>query len=307
MKKKLVRIVVIAVLILAGGYGGVSWYLSGLVLEFPMRSLEQDRQNRAIDSVPALGFPEPEVVSIASDGVTLKGWLFRNPAERPCGVVASHGHGSTRYGALPYARLFFRRGCHILVFDARRHGESDAPFGTYGYHERHDLVRVVDHFAAATGLERQKIGLFGSSMGAAISLQAAALIPDIAFVAGDSPYSSLERILRHRGQVMYGDVIDVLLPGATWLAELRSDVEFDEISARADAPRLTMPVFLLHSATDEYTPPDHSQRIHDAIGHDRKELHVTTWGAAHTQSLTTDPATYQALLDGFLDRHAPGF
>ena len=306
-KKRLFRLTLIATLVLGGAYAGVSWYLSSLIIEFPTRSLEQDRQSLAIENVAALGFPEPEEVSIAGDGVTLKGWLFRNPQGRSCGVVASHGYSGTRYGALPYARLFFRRGCHVLVFDARCHGESEGDFGTFGYHERHDLVRVVDHVAATLGLERENIGLFGSSMGAAISLQAAALMPEIAFVAGDSPYADLEVILRDRGEAMYGGIIHVLYPGAIWVAELRAGIEFDEISVRKDARNLAMPVFLLHSASDRFTPPDHSRRIHDAIAHDRKELHLTTWGAAHTHSLRTDPECYQALLDAFLDRHAPGF
>lgn len=306
-KKKLIWASGITVLVLLIGYLGASWYFSGLILKFPIRSLDNDRQYREFTSFADLGLPEPESVKMDGEGVTLRGWLFRNRSGKQCAVIASHGHRSTRYGALAFARMFYQRGCHTLVFDARYHGASSGEFGTYGYYERRDLVKVVDYLAAAVGLERSQIGLFGMSMGGAISLQAAALAPDVAFVVADSPYSNFVRIVRTRGNALYGSVIDVLLPGAIWFAEWRSDSDFDAISARRDAPRLTMPVYLFHSAVDEYTPPEHSQIIFDAIPHERKVLHFGQWGSEHATSHKEHPDEYRALLYAFLDRYAPGF
>ena len=308
LKKKLIIAGGVAVFLLLAGYFAVAWYVSSVFIDFSARSLEADRVRRHINGPADFGFPEePEGVSVASEGVTLAGWIFRSSPGKRCGVIVSHGHRNTRYGALPYAALFYRRGCHVLVYDVRHHGDSKSEYGTYGYYERRDLVALVDHFATATGLARREIGLYGYSLGGSVSLQAAALMPDIAFVGADAPYADLRDIVRVRGEAMYGAINSLLLPTVLWIAEWRSGADFDDVSPRRDAARIAAPVFLLHSSTDTYTPPVHSQEIYDAIEHERKELHFTTWGEDHVQSLKTNPAGYEALVYGFLDRYVPGF
>ena len=307
LKRKLLWAGAIAAGLLFIGYFAIAWYVSGVFIDFSARSLEQDRVRHHITSPADFGLPEPEPVSVKSDGVTLAGWMFRNPSDKRCGVVVSHGHINTRYGSLPYATLFYRRGCHILVYDIRHHGDSKAEYGTYGYYERHDLVKLVDHFAAATGLARREIGLYGVSLGGSVSLQAAALMPDIGFVGADAPYADIRDIARVRGDAMYGALNSLLLPTVFWIAEWRSGADFEQASAKRDAPRIAAPVFLLHSSTDSYTPPRHSREIYDAVEHERKELHMTTWGEDHTASLKTNPDGYRSFIYGFLDRYAPGF
>ena len=94
-----------------------------------------------------------------------------------------------------YAPLFWERGCDLLIFDARYHGESTGDYGTYGYYEKLDTSKAIDWFSQQVGLPPERIGLLGESYGAATALETAALRPDIAFAAADSSYRDLETII----------------------------------------------------------------------------------------------------------------
>ena len=74
-------------------------------------------------------------------------------------------------GAAP---IFWRRGCDLLLYDARGHGESSPALLSFGANERRDLKLVVDWLAKRTELPQSRIGLIGWSYGAATAIQAAA-------------------------------------------------------------------------------------------------------------------------------------
>ena len=76
----------------------------------------------------------------------------------------------------------------------------------------------------------------------------------------------------------------------------------------ADAEDIQVPVFLSHSATDEFTLPHHSQDIYDQLPDSLcKRLHLTDWGSEHAKSIDDDPATYKAQFEEFLSACIPGF
>ena len=64
---------------------------------------------------------------------------------------------------------------------------------------------------------------------------------------------------------------------------------------------------MIHSLQDDAISPAHAEAIYANVKHDRKVLHVTDWGAPHAQCMKTDPVTFKAYMDDFLDRYVPGF
>lgn len=309
MRRRWLWILVPAALVLAlllGLCGAVTYYFSSQIVAFSRPTLAEARAEYG-EAAAERGLPAPVDVSIAVEGATLSAWLFEQPGPARCGVVLSHGYRSTRYGVLKYAPLVWKRGCDVLALDARYHGDSTGAHATFGVREKRDLVAVVDWLAGRLAVPRARIGLLGESMGAAISLQAAALIPDLGFVAADSAFSDLRTILARQGEVRYGAVIGVFLPAALAVAGWRAGVDLDDAAPVRHAPRIRAPVFLLHSQDDAYTPWSHSQAIHDAIAHDRKELHAVDWDAAHGESIAVRAGEYERLFHAFLDRHTSGF
>jgi hypothetical protein len=314
MFKKILPATAIILLVI---YVGGAWFFSNIVIHFKHRTLADDRLHVEYESVADAGLPEPENVSIQAgspaDGsqdrtFEVRGWYFANPAGNDCAVVAQHGHGSTRWGVLKYAPLFWKYGCSILSVDARYHGESDGTCGTYGYHERYDLQRVIAWLQSKTGLPKNKIGLLGESMGASIAIMTAALEPELAFLAADSSYRDLHAVVYERGVREYGAaLINVMLPGTILLANWRCSFALDEVSPEKYAASLKMPVFVSHSAADKDTLPYHSEEIFRSVAHERKVLYINKWDARHARDINVNYAGYERHMDDFLERFAPDF
>ena len=188
-------------------YVGVSWL-------FSERLIAPDP--RPLGSVDAAdyGLPKPEATTVPGDGVRLAAWYFDNPRRERCAVVMLHGFGGQRAEVVAPTSIFWRRGCDLLLYDARGHGESSPALLSFGANERRDLKLVVDWLARRTELPQSRIGLIGWSYGAATAIQAAAELPEIAFVVSDSSFSSLGDITRVQAEEQFGTWAKIFVPGA---------------------------------------------------------------------------------------------
>jgi pimeloyl-ACP methyl ester carboxylesterase len=305
MKHRNLWITLIVIALIAVAYGSAAWYFSNLIIASDTESLAEAAADG--DTPADFGLPEPEAITINTGQVPLAGWYFDNPRDGECGLMFLHGFHGTRYHALNWAPIFWDRGCDILAYDHRGHGDSTPAFHTYGYHEKEDAVAALDWFADRSGLDRSQIGIFGVSYGAATALQLAPLTPEIAFVAADSAYSELTEIIDFQGREMFPTLAPLVLPVALRLAELRADFDVDAVAPERSIADITVPVLLIHSLTDEYTASTHSEDIYADSDPSRTVLHLTDWGSPHARDITTDPTAYRQLVDEFLAQFAPNF
>lgn len=305
MKHRNLWITLIVIALIAVVYGSAAWYFSNLIIASDTESLAEAAADG--DTPADFGLPEPEAITINTGQVPLAGWYFDNPRDGECGLMFLHGFHGTRYHALNWAPIFWDRGCDILAYDHRGHGDSTPAFHTYGYHEKEDAVAALDWFADRSGLDRSQIGIFGVSYGAATALQLAPLTPEIAFVAADSAYSELTEIIDFQGREMFPTLAPLVLPVALRLAELRADFDVDAVAPERSIADITVPVLLIHSLTDEYTASTHSEDIYADSDPSRTVLHLTDWGSPHARDITTDPTAYRQLVDEFLAQFAPNF
>ncbi len=314
MRRKVLGTAMLVVLLLvAGFYLWNCWYLSGAVVAFKQSTLEEihERTEPVLGpyDLDELGLPEPEDISLAVGAdIVLSGWFFENELDHDCGVVLLHGRGGARVETFMYAPLFWDRGCHLVMFDARHHGESTGEYATFGYYEKEDTLQVVDWLSRRTELETSQIGLMGVSYGAATVLQAAALEPDLAFVAAEAPFQDLPTLLGEQAEERYGALGRyVLIPTVLLFASWRADFEPAAVSPMLAARDIRAPVFLIHSLQDESIPASHSEAIYSNIAHDRKALFLTDWDAPHAQCIKTDPDAFKGYMDAFLNQYVAGF
>lgn len=227
---------------------------------------------------------------LSSSGLTLHGWRCApTTAPRRGTIVYLHGIADNRSSSAGVIRRYVPRGFDVLAYDSRRHGTSDGEVCTYGFHEKHDLRRIID--SAGGG----PVILFGTSLGAAIALQEAADDPRVSLIVGAEVFSDLRTVALERAPaVLPSWVID----RAFAIAEERGGFQIDEVSPRAAAQRIRVPVLLIHGAADRDTPPAHSQRVLDALGGTKKLLLVE--GAGHNESLRA-PAIWD-VIDQWIDR-----
>jgi pimeloyl-ACP methyl ester carboxylesterase len=215
-----------------------------------------------------------EAFAVESDGLTLRGWLFRRSGARKGLIVYLHGIGDNRRGGAALAERFVPKGWDVLAYDARGHGESGGDFCTYGVKEKRDLVRALD----AAGSPR--VVLFGSSLGGAVALQAAPLDPRIRGVIAEAPFSSLDTVVRDRAP-WFASKREV--DEALRLAGERAGFAAGDASPERAARHVTAPVLLIHGAEDDETPPAHSQRIESALAGPKRLILVE--GATHRDAL----------------------
>src|SRR6185369_1533173 len=109
-----------------------------------------------------------ETVDFDGAGVRLKGWWFHATGTRRGTVIVMHGVADNRGSTVGMAEHFLVKGYDVVAYDSRAHGESGGEACTYGYYEKQDLRRVMDRVAG------EPFVLIGTSLGAAVALQAAA-------------------------------------------------------------------------------------------------------------------------------------
>jgi pimeloyl-ACP methyl ester carboxylesterase len=306
MKSRSLWVVGVIVLILLIGYFAASWFFADIMIAAPAPSLEEER---AINGDPAdFGLPDPEDVIIQSGDINLSGWYFDNPRDGNCGVMFMHGFIGSRYQALYWAPLFWERGCDILAYDHRGHGNSTPAFYTYGYFEKDDALAALKWFEQRSGLDESQIGVGGVSFGAGTALQLAPMIPDAPFVLADSSYRSLAGIVGARAEARVGRrLAGVIVPGVLLAARMRAGFDPTAVSPEDAIAQAQMPILLIHSRTDEFTPAAHSEAIYANSDQSRTVLHVNDWGSPHAGDIGTDFDAYKRLFDAFMAEYAPDF
>ncbi|HET7694802.1 MAG TPA: alpha/beta fold hydrolase [Vicinamibacterales bacterium] len=233
-----------------------------------------------------------EHVELTGAGVTLRGWRCGPPAAAAGTIVYLHGIADNRGSAAGAIQRFTARGFQVIAYDSRAHGQSGGDACTYGVFEKRDLQKVLD----AIGVRRA--ALIGTSLGAAVALQAAADDPRIAAVIAAETFSDLRTVATERAPFVFSRRS---IARAFVLAEQQGGFSVDAASPVAAAPRIRVPVLLIHGAADRETPPSHSQRVFDALAGPKRLLLVP--GAGHNQSLRPNVWTE---IDRWLDALPPG-
>lgn len=246
--------------------GTAAWLLPWIGAGLILRPLK-----RSVTSAPPTLCHE---VTYAGAGVTLRGWQGRGIGRRRGTVVYLHGIADTRASGAGVIERFLQRGFDVVAYDSRAHGESGGESTTYGFFEKDDLRRVLD------SVDPGPIVLVGSSLGAAVALQVAALDRRISAVVAAEPFSDLRTVVTERAPFIF---TAGLLARAIELAERRGKFRMDAVSPVAAARTIEAPVLLIHGAADTDTQPEHSQRVYDALPGPKHLILVP--GAGHNQSL----------------------
>jgi dipeptidyl aminopeptidase/acylaminoacyl peptidase len=287
--------------LLVVAYAGISWVFSDKLIAPAARPLGK------VDPT-AYGLPKPTVVEVpGKGGVQLASWYFPNPRNEHCAVVMLHGFGGARGEVVGASPLFWDRGCDLLMYDSRGHGDSSPALLTFGPHEKEDLVAAIAWLSKRTKLADRRIGLIGWSYGAAVSIQAAAKVPGIGFVIADSSYSSLDDIARVQADDQFGSWAKIFVPGALFIAGKRAGFDPGNADPAGEIRDVKAPVLLIHSRQDGFTPYQHSEKIYAASNKARTRLVIPPWAAPHALSYTRNPAAYTRIVDRFLQQFKLSF
>lgn len=247
------------------------------------------------------GLPQEDLTLTTKEGYKLSCWFVKQRQNARGTIIYLHGVGDCKIGGVPYAKLFFGKGFNIFLYDSRRHGKSEGAYCTYGYYEKFDLTTAIDYLKSRTDAQIGKIGVFGTSMGAAVALQAAAIDQRIDAIIAEASFTDLRTIM-----VDYQKLITKL----PWhflrnLAMSRSQ-KLAQFKARDVSPNLAVrsvhkPVFFIHGTDDSHIRAEYSRALYDNANQP-KELFLIHRGD-HTDLLNVGGSEYEQRIVAFFEKH----
>jgi fermentation-respiration switch protein FrsA (DUF1100 family) len=259
--------------------------------------------DRRLTATPAdYGVEYKDVEFQTSDGVKISGWLLPSKGKQ-CTIVYSHGLFRSRRELLERAVDLWRLGYGGLLYDSRNHGESGHALVTLGYNERLDAEAATRFLLNERHVE-DRIVLFGSSMGAAAALLAAAETPEVAAVISDSSYLSFKDTANHHVRLFFHVPAFPLANEVRYLIEQRANFDESKLDAANAVSRIgDRPILFIAAAHDRRMPPDIAQKLYDAARSPKRDLAVIDGPGSevHAHAYQANPQLYVQKVASFLD------
>ncbi|GGG06404.1 alpha/beta hydrolase [Paenibacillus aceti] len=238
----------------------------------------------------------------STDGLRLRAYYLAAPVDSGKTAILAHGYTGNAMGMSSYARMYYERlGYHVLVPDARGHGQSEGSYIGFGWPERKDYLQWIQRAIEVHGQNTQII-LHGVSMGGATVMMTSGenLPANVKAVVEDCGYTSVKDELSFQLKRMYRLPRFPLLHTTSLLAKLRAGYFFGEASALRQVKKSQIPTLFIHGADDSFVPTDmvHSVYEHSPV---EKELYIVP-GAGHAEAYQADPEKYEHVVTQFIER-----
>jgi pimeloyl-ACP methyl ester carboxylesterase len=239
-----------------------------------------------------------EILKVTSeDSITLTGWFIPSQKISNATMILLHGIRASKEQMLPMAKTFSNAGFNTVLFDSRAHGESGGKYCTFGYYEKKDISKIID-------ILKQKdsnmiIGIYGTSLGGAIALQAMEIDNRIKCGVIESTFATLREVISDYMKQMFVfgpmPLSNIALDRAAKIAQFNPDNVKPENSAK----NICNPVFVAHGDQDANINYSNGFRIFNNLKSVNKEWHLVK-GANHFNVSKEGGKEYQEALMNFL-------
>jgi pimeloyl-ACP methyl ester carboxylesterase len=243
------------------------------------------------------------LVCTTEDGVDIATRVDGRPGA-PVALVIAHGFSmtSTDRRLVAVANLLAEAGRAVYTFDFRGHGQSGGT-STLGDRETLDLDVVVRR---AREDDHEKVVVIGASMGGFVALRHAALMGGVDAVIAVSTPAVWGTSPRLRARALVAAIHNpvgrrILLARGT---RIDTGVRMPPASPAELAPRITIPVALVHGDRDPYVPPDDAVLLHERLGGYRRLVLLPGFGHAETAYSPAFAPVLDSLVDELLGRAA---
>jgi pimeloyl-ACP methyl ester carboxylesterase len=265
------------------------------------RILELTYRNTVLPDPSQFGLNYSLVSFPSCDGINLRGWWFGKDNRQPV-VILIHGIRANR--AEPPERVFglarelLGHNYNVLAFDLRAHGESGGNQISAGYYEKNDLLGAIK-FIRGRGIT-SKIGVLGFSMGAAVSLMAAAECKEISAVVADSSFVDVVSLIKWKFS-RWRLVSLLLVPTVVFVIRALYSIDFRKIKPLEAIKLISVPVFIIHGGKDSTIPVSHAYRLRSACHNRWNQLWVVP-EASHTDAFTMRTEEYVTKILSFFNK-----
>ena len=205
-------------------------------------------------------------------------------------LILVHGWGRSRLTWLPHLGDWRRRGSRVVMIDLRGHGDAEPDGAGLGDTDVDDLTALLSRLDTPP---ETAVVVVGRSLGATISILAAAESDRIDGVVAVAPYETLQVPLRQRLWLRGLPATPI-----AWLAVqgLRL-VGRRPRSTRAAAAQTTVPTLVVLGDHDPISPVADGVAIGDAAPEGRVEV---VRGAGHGNHWALEPTRLDAAVDSLI-------
>jgi len=184
-----------------------------MVMQSILREVRKTAALLFVISFVSAAAPAPKALVIPTvDGVVLQAVWFETEKPAKVGWLLLHGLGSVKEEWTPLVSKLVAAGQAVCLVDLRGHGKSTQRLDGSGISYQQfreigpksqwskmiaDVDPVLDQFAKASGLPRERIGIGGASLGANIALNAAAAdrrIPALILLSPGLEYAGIRSV-----------------------------------------------------------------------------------------------------------------
>lgn len=207
-----------------------------------------------------------------TDGLLISSLLIPAKNANKGNVIFVHGIRANKFYFIEQAIFLSENGFNCILTDLRGHGESEGKYCTYGYLEKTDISLLIDHVTSKYKLP-SSFGLWGHSLGAAISLQTLELDKRIGFVILEAPFSNLNLIFKEYFNRKLKSFSLFFFKQTTKKVEKKLEFSLNKVNPALSAKNISQPSILLHGTNDNKILPHHSNIIFNSLPTNNKIIY----------------------------------
>ncbi|WP_461205718.1 alpha/beta hydrolase [Clostridium sp. DL1XJH146] len=248
------------------------------------------------------GLKKEKIEILSEDGFRIKGIYIEGQSEDKRTIIFVHGITANLSTSIKFIEMFHSKGWNVLLYDQRRHGESEGNYSTYGFYEKFDLNKWVQWIIEKNGQD-SLLGLHGVSMGAATVLQYNSINKYVDFIISDCGFSDLDEQFR----ISMKKALSVLLLPVYTFAKIRilrkAKFSVDKVKPIEDIKTSDIPILFIHGKEDKYVPTYMSEKMYQAKKNN-KAIYLVD-GAKHAVAFDVDKERYEKEIFRFIYHYFP--
>jgi dienelactone hydrolase len=237
-----------------------------------------------------LGAPYEEISFTTSDGLRLEGWYIRS--RNGAAVISFPGRASSQ----SRAKMLADHGYGVLLFDRRGEGESDGDPNILGWQGERDVHAAVDFLQRQPGVDSERIGAIGLSVGGEMLIEAAAestALKAIVSEGGSGRSVKDDWVLGAGWENLVGRGF-FTASAALWTSNL------PPADLRSLVPKISAATFFVYGAEGQPEEKPANELFY-AKARGYKEIWEVP-GSGHMKGIEAQPAEYERRVVGFFDR-----
>ena len=193
---------------------------------------------------------------------------------RPC-LIACHGFVETKMGdrsrfLLDFTRYAVEHNLSVFRFDFAGCGDSDGEFVDLTIEsEFRDLQAAINVVSTATGVDPEKIGVFGQCLGAVTAIRAGSLDPRVYKVVAWAPFANFANALlglvgEEAFQILQqGEEAEFTYHEQTFRCGSEILTESSNLDMFEEMTRIHKPLLIIHGTEDAVVPLEEVEKLMD--------------------------------------------